>query len=198
MENQKIKVKIEVSARHLHLCQADLNKLFGSGATLTPKNDISQEGQFACRETVDLLNEKNGQIKELKNVRIIGPTREHSQVELSRSDAIWLGLDAPLRISGDHSKAADITVVGPKSKVVLKSAVIVAKRHLHANTKDLEKYGWQDGQAIKVQIPGERQLIFEQVVVRSHPSFKLTVQLDTDEGNAAGISGCTEGYIVKD
>lgn len=179
-----IKIPIEVSARHIHLTQADLETLFGQGYELTAEKALSQIGQFAARETAAIITEKG----EMDKVRIIGPVRKYSQVEISRTDAFKLGLNPPLRVSGGPAGSPGITIREPEGqKIELKEGVIIAKRHIHANPAEAAQNGLKDGQIVSVKIEGERGLIFNDVAVRVDPTFAWAMHIDTDEGNAAGV-----------
>ena len=187
-----MQVKVEISARHLHLCQKDLEKLFGSGYRLKIKNKLSQAGEFAARETVRLSGKKAN----LSRVRIIGPTRKKTQVELSMTDCRKLGIDAPIRLSGDVLGTPGIKIIGPKGIVNLKQGVIVAKRHLHLSTKKAKELKLKNNDKVKVKIKSERALIFEEIIVRVADNFDFNVHLDTDEANAAGLKSCGKGELI--
>lgn len=179
-----IKVPIEVSARHLHLSQADLNKLFGAGYKLKVLKPLSQSGEFAAKETVRLAGAKG----EIKVVRIVGPVRAQTQVEITLSDAQILGIKPPLRLSGNLKGAAKIKLIGPAGQITAPAA-IVALRHIHINPTQAKKLKLSDGQKIKIKINGARGLILDNVSVRVKANFKLALHLDTDEANAAGLRG---------
>ncbi len=186
-------VLVEISARHVHVSKEDLETLFGKGYELTRKKDLSQPGQFACEERVDVIGPK----RELKNVSILGPVRPATQVELSMTDARSIGVSAPVRESGDVAGSGACKLVGPCGEVELAEGVIVAKRHIHMTPEDAEKYGISDRQIVKVEIPTEgRSLIFGDVVARVSDKFKLAMHLDTDEANAAGVPGSCTGNIL--
>lgn len=176
-------IPIEISARHIHLCQTDLEALFGVGYMLQKKTELSQVGEFAAEETLLLITNK-GEL----NVRIIGPIREKTQVEISYSDARVLGILVPLRISGDLAGSASIKLLGPKDEVELTEGVIIAKRHLHISSAQAQEFGLKNNQNIRIRIPGERGGILNNVIVRSGENFHLSLHLDTDEANALGIS----------
>ena len=185
------KVLVETSARHVHLCQADIETLFGKGATLTHKKDLSQPGQFACEERVTLEGPK----KSIANVIILGPARPATQVEVSFTDARTLGVAAPVRESGDVAGSAGCKLVGPCGEVEIAEGVIVAKRHLHTTPEDAAKFGVEDKQIIKVKIESEqRTTIFDDVVVRVSEKFATAMHIDTDESNAACAG--SKGYII--
>lgn len=186
-------VLVEISARHVHVTKEDLETLFGKGYELTRKKDLSQPGQFACEERVDVIGPK----RELKNVSILGPVRPATQVELSMTDARSIGVAAPVRESGDVAGSGACKLVGPCGEVELSEGVIVAKRHIHMTPEDAENYGISDRQIVQVEIPTEgRSLIFGDVVARVSGKFKLAMHLDTDEANAAGVPGSCTGNIL--
>ena len=184
---------VETSARHVHLTQADIETLFGAGATLTHKKDLSQPGQFACEERVTVVGPK----KEIANVIVLGPARPASQVELSLTDARTIGVAAPVRESGDIEGSAPCKIVGPCGEVELDCGVIAAKRHIHMTPADAEVLGVTDKQIVKVKVDTERALIYDNVVVRVHPNFALAMHIDTDESNAACAFGACYGEIVE-
>ena len=187
------KILVETSARHVHLSQEDLETLFGKGATLTNKKDLSQPGQFACAERVNLVGPK----KELANVSILGPVRPKTQVEVSYTDARTLGVAAPLRESGDVAGTPGLKLVGPAGEVELTEGVMVAKRHIHMTPEDAERLGVENGEIVSVKIESERTAILGDVVIRVSPKFALAMHIDTDESNAACAFGTVYGSIVK-
>ena len=173
---------VETSARHIHLSQADLEVLFGKGAELTVKKELSQPGQYACVERVTIVGPK----KELAGVSILGPVRPNTQVEISLTDARSIGVAAPIRESGDTKGSAGCKIVGPCGEVEISEGVIVAKRHLHITPEDAEKFGVCDKQTIKVKITSDqRTSILDDVVVRVSDKFATAMHIDTDESNAA-------------
>jgi putative phosphotransacetylase len=183
---------IETSARHVHLTTEDMGILFGEGATLTPKRDLSQPGQFLSEERVRIEGPK----KAFDGVSILGPVRSATQVEVSLTDARTLGVDAPVRESGDIKGSSPIRIVGPKGYVDIAEGVIAAKRHIHFTPEDAEKYGVTNHQIVSVKVPGWRALSFGEVVIRVSSSYKTFMHIDTDEANAAGIKGSVEGEII--
>ena len=187
------KILVETSARHVHLSQEDLETLFGKGATLTNKKDLSQPGQFACAERVNLVGPK----KELANVSILGPVRPKTQVEVSYTDARTLGVAAPLRESGDVAGTPGLKLVGPAGEVELTEGVMVAKRHIHMTPEDAERLGVENGEIVSVKIESERTATLGDVVIRVSPKFALAMHIDTDESNAAAAFGACYGEIVK-
>ncbi len=191
MEN---KVPVALSNRHLHVSQADLDVLYGEGHELTNVKDLSQPGQYACEEKVDIVGPKNT----IKGVRILGPVRPVTQVEISMFDARALGVEGVVRASGNIVGTPGATIVGPKGQVEIKEGIIVAARHLHMHTDDAPKYGLKDRDVIKVRAGGERAVVFENVVVRVHPTFALDMHIDIEEGNAAGVNNGDLGEIIRD
>lgn len=186
-------VMVETSARHVHVTEETLEILFGKGYQLTKKKDLSQPGQFACEERVQVIGPKNS----FPAVSILGPTRPADQVELSASDARSIGVAAPVRESGDIAGSGACKLVGPKGEVELKEGVIVAKRHIHMTPEDAENYGVKDKQVVSVKIDSpERSLVFGDVVLRVSPKFKLAMHIDTDESNAVMAGRDATGVIV--
>ena len=186
-------VMVETSARHVHVTEETLEILFGKGYQLTKKKDLSQPGQFACEERVQVIGPKNS----FPAVSILGPTRPADQVELSASDARSIGVAAPVRESGDIAGSGACKLVGPKGEVELKEGVIVAKRHIHMTPEDAENYGVKDKQVVSVKIDSpERSLVFGDVVVRVSPKFMLAMHIDTDESNAVMAGRDATGVIV--
>ena len=183
-------VLVETSARHVHVTQEALEVLFGEGYELTKKKDLSQPGQYACEERVQVIGEKSS----FPAVSILGPVRSACQVEISASDARSIGVKAPVRESGDIAGSGACKLVGPKGELELKEGVIVAKRHIHMIPEDAEKYGLKDKQIVSVKIDSaERSLVFGDTVVRVNPQYALAMHIDTDEANAvlapAGVMG---------
>ncbi len=192
MEN---KVLVEISARHVHVSQQDLETLFGAGYELTVKKELSQPGQYACNERVKVIGTKG----EFPAVSILGPVRKETQVELSLTDARSIGVNAPVRESGDLEGSGTCKLVGPAGEVELSKGVIAAKRHIHATTADSEKMGLENGEIVSVEIPTSngRSLTFGDVVVRVSDSYALAMHIDTDEANAAGMAPNTIGTVIK-
>lgn len=187
------KVPIEVSARHCHLAKPELQKLFGSDYELKKKRQLTQPSDFACEETITIKSNFHS----IENVRVIGPLRNQTQIEISKTDAIFLGVDAPLRLSGDLKGSGAIKIVGPQGEIDLMEGLIVAQRHMHCSTDEAKKMKLKTGDSVCVGIKSERPVIFENVAIRVRDDYKLCLQLDTDEGNAAGINKVGEGYLVK-
>ena len=186
------KVLVETSARHVHLTNEHIEVLFGKGATLTHKKDLSQPGQFACQERVTLVGPK----KSIENVIILGPARPATQVEVSLTDARTLGVDAPVRESGDIKGSAGCKIVGLEGEIEIAEGVIVAKRHIHLTPADAEAFGVQDKQIVSVKINSERTTIFGDVVIRVSEKFAPAMHIDTDESNAACAFGTVMGTII--
>ena len=189
------RIPVGVSVRHVHICKEDLEKLFGPDAELHPERELYQPGDFAAKETVSLIGPK---MRLLERVRILGPGRDRTQVELAKTDAIFLGVDAPLRISGDLKGSAPITIIGPKGIVELMEGCIRAMRHIHMNSKEAEYLGLKDGDLVKIRVGGPSPVTFENVAVRIKEGLKLQLHLDTDEGNVANINCKQDIEIIKD
>ncbi len=188
---------VETSARHVHLTKEDIKTLFGT-EELTHKKDLSQPGQFACEERVTLVAEKKGVPTQIKNVIVLGPARPASQVELSFTDARTLGVDAPVRESGDIAGTPGCKLVGPCGEVVLDAGCIVAKRHIHMTPADAEALNVADKDIVSVTIDSNgRKTVFGDVVVRVNQNFALAMHIDTDEANASCAFGKINGTIVK-
>lgn len=186
-------VLVETSARHVHVDRKTLDILFGEGYELTHKKDLSQPGQFACEERIQVIGTKGS----FPSVSILGPIRPNTQVELSAADARSIGVKAPVRESGDIAGSGACKLVGPKGEVEISEGVIVAKRHIHCTPEDAEKYGLSDKQVVSVKITSaERSLVFGDVVVRVSPKFALAMHIDTDESNAAGATPGLMGEII--
>ena len=194
-------ILVETSARHVHVTQETLEKLFGPGFQLEKKKDLLQPGEFASNQKVDLLgpvNPKTGKNTMLKGVSILGPVRKADQVEVSATDARSLKVPVVIRESGKLDGSAPITLVGPNGQVELKQGLIVAKRHIHMTPEDAQEFGVNNGDIVKVEVNTvERKVIFADTVVRVSPNYKLAMHIDTDESNAANCSGQVFGKIVK-
>jgi putative phosphotransacetylase len=189
----KEKILIEVSARHVHVTTEDLETLFGKGYQLTPKKDLSQPGQYAAAERVDLVGPRST----LKNVSILGPVRAASQVEVSMSDARTLGLNPSIRESGNIDGTIGVQLVGPAGSVTLDKGLIVAKRHVHLTPEAAEAQGVVNGQVVGVKVhTDDRSMTFGDVVIRVSEKFAPAMHIDTDEANAAGITSTAWGEIV--
>lgn len=187
-------IPVAISARHVHLTQETVEALFGEGAQLTERNPLSQPGQFAANETVTLVGPK----RRLEGVRILGPTRSKNQVEISRTDEFFLGIDAPVRASGDVQNTPGCTLIGPAGEVSIEDGVICAWRHIHMTPDDAEHFGVQDKDVVEVAVnSSDRDLIFGDVLVRVSPKYKLEMHIDTDEGNAADLPRNSEATLIE-
>ena len=187
-------VEVEVSARHVHLTKEDWNVLFGGdGAGLTPKRPLSQPGQYLSEERVTLISPKG----RIERAAVLGPFRTRTQVELSKSDAIALGIDAPIRESGHIDGSARITIEGPKGAVTIPEGVIIAKRHVHVPVGTAESLGFTNGEIVAVQLFTDRPIVLQDVVLRVSDKFSYRMHIDFDEANAADVHGFTLGRIMK-
>ena len=189
-----MKVMVETSARHVHVSEADLKTLFSADAKLTVKKELSQPGQYASNEKVEVIGPKGSLV-----MSILGPTRPETQVEVALTDARKLGIAAPIRESGDLEGTPGCTLKGPAGEVVIEKGVIAAKRHIHFNVEEAAAAGVEDKQIVSVKVgkEGERSEIFGDVVVRVSPKYAAAMHIDTDESNAAALGGTVEGEIVK-
>ena len=187
-------VPVGVSNRHIHLTAADVETLFGAGYQLTPLKDLSQPGQFARKETLTIVGPS---LRPIENVRVLGPVRKASQVEISRTDSFTLKVKPPVRESGDIVGSSPITIIGPKGVVTLKEGCIIANRHIHMSIEDGAKFGLKDGDYVDVEAFGERRTKFYDVQIRVHKDFRLEMHIDTDDANAAGIGNGAKVKIVK-
>lgn len=188
-----VPIRIAVSARHAHLCRDTLDKLFGAGHELQVHAWLSQVGQFAAEETVTLI----GRHGRLEHVRVVGPPRAADQVEVSRSDAMSLGIQAPVRMSGNLAATPGVAVEGPAGRVDLTTGLIVAHRHVHASPEEARRLGLHDGDLVRVKVDSDgRDLVFSDVTVRIAPDFRLELHLDTDEANAAGVQSGDFGDLL--
>ncbi|MCM3568522.1 phosphate propanoyltransferase [Neobacillus mesonae] len=186
-------IPIAVSARHCHLSQSDLEALFGEGYELTKKADLSQPGQFAANETITIAGPRGS----LEKVRILGPARKMTQVEVSLTDSIKLGSKPPLRESGDIAGSAAITLVGPKGSLYKKEGLIIAQTHIHMSPDDADRFSVKNGEYVKVEAGGIRPVTLGKVLIRVSPRYKLEMHVDTDEANAGFITGKTKGKLIK-
>lgn len=187
------KLPVGLSNRHIHVSQKDLDILFGEGYELTKFKDLSQPGQYACEEKVDVVGPKGT----LKGVRILGPVRSNTQFELSVSDAFALGVKPIVRNSGDIVDTPGAKLVGPKGEVEISQGIIVAARHIHMHTSDAEKFGVADNDIVNVRVKGPRGLTFENVLVRAHKDFALEMHVDIEEGNACGLRNGDLVELIK-
>lgn len=176
-------INVGISNRHIHLSEADKTILFGENYKLTNRKDLRQPGQFACEETVTIKGPKG----DIENVRVLGPERKQTQVEISQSDSIKLGIRAPLRESGNLADSSPITVIGPKGSLNLSEGAITALRHIHMSASEAEKYGVRNGQIVSVKVNTPKGGTLDNVLVRSGDAHRLEMHIDTDEANAMGI-----------
>ena len=185
-------ILVEVSARHIHLSEGDLEVLFGSGYQLVKRKDLSQPGQYACEEKVEVIGERGKMA-----VSVLGPAREETQVELSLTDARALGIEAPIRESGDIRGSGACVIRGPQGMLRLREGVIAAKRHIHLTHKEARQIGVRDREEVSVHVRSDsRAMIFKDVVVRISEKYSAAMHIDTDEANAAGITGTVYGSIM--
>ncbi len=177
-------IPVAVSVRHVHVSRSVLDRLFGTGFALTKLRDLGQPGEFASEQTVTVVGRS---MRAIECVRVLGPLRSYTQVELSGTDAVRLGLDPPVRKSGDLVGSEPVTLVGPEGSVRLPEGAITATRHIHMTERDAEEYGVRDGELVRVRFEGPRALVLENVLVRVGRSAALELHLDTDDANAAGV-----------
>ena len=188
---QKEQFLIEVSAHHIHLSQEHVEALFGKGHQLTWKSDLSQPGQFACEEQLTIIGPKGN----IGRVRVLGPTRKETQVEISMTEQFKLGIHPPIRESGDLQDTPGCILEGPAGKVQLERGVICAFRHIHMTPSDALRYGLKDKSTVHVRVTGDRELVFGDVLIRVSPSYSLAMHIDTDEANAAHLQTGAQGFI---
>ncbi|PUU86330.1 MULTISPECIES: phosphate propanoyltransferase [Halanaerobium] len=186
-------IPLEASGRHVHLCQDHVDQLFGKGYRLTPKRELSQPGQFLAEEKVKLIGKKGI----IEKAAVLGPARSHSQVELSKTDSIQLGIDAPLRFSGDIKDSASVFIASAENVIKLEEGVIIAKRHIHMTPKDAVDLGVEDRQIVSVEALTERPVVFKDVLVRVNKDYSLNMHIDYDEANACLFSAGDKAKIIK-
>ena len=187
-------IPVGISNRHIHLSKEHVEVLFGKGYELTPFKDLSQPGQYACKEQLTIVGPS---LRPIEKVRVLGPVRPASQVEISRTDAYVLKVKPPVRESGKISGSAPITIIGPKGTVTLNEGCIIANRHIHMSIEEGERFGVKDNEYVDIDAFGERRTRFFDVQVRVHKDFRLEMHLDTDDANAAGIGNGAKVKIVK-
>ena len=187
-------VPVGVSNRHIHLCREDVETLFGKGYQLTPFKDLSQPGQYACREMLTIIGPS---MRPIENVRVLGPERKASQVEISATDSYVLKVKPPVRESGKLNFSAPIRIVGPCGVVELKEGCIIANRHIHMSLEDGRCFGVADGDYVTVDVEGKRRTRWYDVQVRVHKDFRLEMHVDTDDANAVGIGNGARVKIIK-
>ena len=191
---QEKTVPVGVSNRHIHLTREHLDILFGKGYELTPLKDLSQPGQYACKELLTIVGPS---LRSIENVRVLGPLRKQSQVEISRTDSFVLKVKPPVRESGKLDGSAGITIIGPKGVVSLAEGCIIANRHIHMSVEEGAAFGLKDGDYVTVEADGERRTRFYDVQVRVNEAFRLEMHIDTDDANAAGIGNGAKVRIVE-
>ena len=187
-------IPVGISNRHIHLCREHVDVLFGKGYELTKLKDLSQPGQFACKEVLTIIGPS---MRAIEGVRVLGPERKRSQVEISRTDSFTLKVKPPVRESGDINGSAPITIIGPKGIVTLSEGCIIANRHIHMSEDEGRAFGVSDGEYVDVQLDGERKSLFYDVQIRVHKDFRLEMHIDTDDANAAGVSNGFKAKIIK-
>ncbi len=185
---------IGISNRHIHLSSADVETLFGKGYQLQKLKDLSQPGQFACKETLTIVGPS---MRPIEGVRVLGPERSATQVEISRTDSFTLKVKPPVRESGKIAGSAPVTIIGPKGVVEIKEGCIIANRHIHMSLEDGEKFGVKDCDYVTVELNGERRTTFHDVQIRVHKDFRLEMHIDTDDANAAGVKNGDTVKIIK-
>ena len=193
MDKPDLRIPISSSVRHVHLSTEHVEVLFGAGHKLTKKADLSQPGQFAAEEVVALVGPKGT----IKGVRVLGPARSETQLEVARTDEFVLGIKAPIRASGALQDTPGIRLEGPHGSVDLARGVIKAQRHIHMSPADAARFGVQDKDWVMVRVGGERGIVYDDVLVRVHPDYRLDMHLDTDEANAANLQPSTFGVLIK-
>lgn len=186
-------IPVGLSNRHLHLSKEHIDILFGEGYELTIMKDLSQPGQYAANEKVDIVGPKGT----LKGVRVLGPARGNTQVEISLTDGFVLGVTPPIKDSGDLAGSPGAKILGPKGEVTIENGIIAASRHIHMHTSDAEKFNVVDKDIVSVKVDGKRGLVFNNVLVRVHPTYALELHLDIDEGNAAGLKNGDLVELIK-
>ncbi len=191
--NERFQIPVEASGRHVHLSREAIDILFGEGYELTKVKDLSQPGQYACAERVSLIGPKGT----VKNIAVLGPARKETQVELSLTDAVIIGVKAPVRESGKLSGSAPITIATEKGQITLKEGAIVAKRHIHVYPEDAAIFGVKDKDTVSVEVCGERPLVFHDVVIRVNENYRTFMHIDYDEANACGYKKGTFARIIK-
>ncbi len=188
-------VPVGISNRHIHLSAAHVEALFGKGYELQPMKDLSQPGQYACKEQLTIVGPS---MRAIEKVRVLGPIRKETQVEISRTDAYTLKVKAPVRESGKIDGSAGITIIGPKGVVSIDKGCIIANRHIHMSLQDGEAFGVKDNEYVNVEVDGERRTKWYDVQVRVHKDFRLEMHVDTDDANAVGIGNGSKVRIVRD
>ena len=187
-------IPIGISNRHIHLSREHVDILFGKGYELTKLKDLSQPGQFACKEQLTIIGPS---MRAIEGVRVLGPERKRSQVEISRTDSFQLKVKPPVRESGSIDGSAPITIIGPKGVVTLSEGCIIANRHIHMSEEEGRAFGVKDGEYCDVELCGERRSLFYDVQIRVHKDFRLEMHIDTDDANAAGVGNGFNARLIK-
>ena len=187
-------IPVGISNRHIHLTREHVEILFGKGYTLTKLKDLSQPGQYACKEQLTIVGPS---MRAIEGVRVLGPERKASQVEISRTDSYVLKLKPPVRESGDIGGSAPITIIGPKGIVTLKEGCIISNRHIHMSEEEGRAFGVVDNEYVDVELCGERRSLFYDVQIRVHKDFRLEMHIDTDDANAAGVGNGFKAKLLK-
>ena len=193
-EKDRADVPVGVSNRHIHLSREHVEILFGKGYELTKLKELSQPGQYACKEQLTLVGPS---MRAIEGVRVLGPERKSSQVEISRTDSFTLKVKPPVRESGDIKGSAPVTIIGPKGIVTLPEGCIIANRHIHMSVDEAKKYNVTDGEYVDVMLEGERRSLFYDVQIRVHKDFRLEMHIDTDDANAAGVGNGFKAKLIK-
>ena len=187
-------IPVGISNRHIHLSREHVEALFGKGYELQKLKDLSQPGQFACKEQLTIVGPS---MRAIEGVRVLGPERRASQVEISRTDSFVLKVKPPVRESGDITGSAPVTIIGPKGVVTLKEGCIIANRHIHMSEEEGARFGVKDGEYVDVELAGERRSLFYDVQIRVHKNFRLEMHIDTDDANAAGVGNGFKAKLLK-
>lgn len=192
--NESFEIPVGISNRHIHLSKKHLETLFGEGYELTKLKDLSQKGQYACKENITICGPRGS----IEKVRVLGPVRSKTQVELSIGDCRKTGVSPSVRLSGNLKDTSGVTLIGPKGSVQLEEGVIVAQRHIHMNNKHAEHFGVTDGEIVKIEVDGLRGGILNNVSIRTNDSFSLECHLDVEEANSFGITPKSKIKIVRE
>ncbi|MBQ7347012.1 MAG: phosphate propanoyltransferase [Clostridia bacterium] len=193
-EKNEGEIPVGISNRHIHLTREHVDILFGKGYRLTKLKDLSQPGQYACKEQLTLVGPS---MRAIEGVRVLGPERKQSQVEISRTDSFTLKVKPPVRESGDIKGSAPVTIIGPKGIVTLNEGCIIANRHIHMSEEEGKRFGVRDGEYVDVELNGERRSLFYDVQIRVHKDFRLEMHIDTDDANAAGVGNGFQAKLLK-
>ena len=192
--NGEGEIPVGISNRHIHLSREHVEILFGKCYELTKCKDLSQPGQYACKEQLTIVGPS---MRAIEGVRVLGPERKKSQVEISRTDSFTLKVKPPVRESGDIAGSAPVTIIGPKGIVSLSEGCIIANRHIHMSEEEGARFGVRDGEYVDVELKGERRSLFYDVQIRVHKDFRLEMHIDTDDANAAGVGNGFKAKLIK-